>query len=303
MTPSHAISRRSFVGGTVAACSAAALSTAHAAAAHAALADDSLSFPLVDYHVHLDSSSLDQVLPLSRQRGVRFGIVEHAGTRENKYPVVLSTDEQLAAYIKRLDGKGVYKGVQAEWTDWMTCFSADVLARLDYILTDAMTFPGKNGRRVKLWEKGADGLVDMSNHDAFMDRFVEWHVEIMSTEPFDILANASWLPEPLAREYDALWTEGRVRKVVDAAVTYGVAIEISSSYKLPRLAFLKQAQAAGVKFSFGSNGRYPNMGKLDYSIAMARALGLRAADMFTPGADGRKAVQRRNRHRQVGSRR
>ena len=50
-------------------------------------------------------------------------------------------------------GKGVYKGVQAEWTDWMTCFSPEVLAQLDYVLTDAMTFPGKDGQRVKLWEK------------------------------------------------------------------------------------------------------------------------------------------------------
>ena len=82
-----------------------------------------LDFPLVDLHAHLDNSSIDQVLPLGRERHVRFGIVEHAGTRENKYPMVLSTDEELLAYLKMLDGKGVYKGVQAEWTDWMTCFS------------------------------------------------------------------------------------------------------------------------------------------------------------------------------------
>jgi histidinol phosphatase-like PHP family hydrolase len=156
-----------------------------------------------------------------------------------------------------------------------------------------MTFPGNNGQRVKLWDKGVEKLVDMSNHDAFMDRFVDWHVEIMSTEPFDILANTSWLPDPLVGEYDRLWTERRIQKVLDAAVKYGVAIEISASYKLPKLTFLKQAKAAGVKFSFGSNGRYPNMGKLDYTIAMAQELGLKSSDMFTPGADGQKAVQRR----------
>jgi hypothetical protein len=72
-----------------------------------------------------------------------------------------------------------------------------------------------------------------------------------------------------------------------------VALEISSSYKLPKLEFLKQAKAAGVKFSFGSNGRYPRMGLLDYSVAMARELGLKPADMFTPAPEGQKAVQRR----------
>jgi histidinol phosphatase-like PHP family hydrolase len=192
-----------------------------------------------------------------------------------------------------LDGHGVYKGVQAEWTDWINCFSPEVLAQLDYVLTDAMTFPGRNGQRVKLWEQTAADQVDMRNHEHFMDRFVDWHVQIMSTEPFDILANASWLPDALMNEYEMLWTERRVQKVVDAALKFGVAIEISASYKLPHLAYLKQAKSAGVKFSFGSNGRYPNMGKLDYSIAMAKVLGLKASDVFVPGDTSTRAVVRR----------
>jgi len=70
--------------------------------------------------------------------------------RKTSTPVVLSTDDELKAYLKMLDGKGVYKGLQAEWTDWMTCFSPELLAQLDYVLTDAMTFPGRDGQRVKL---------------------------------------------------------------------------------------------------------------------------------------------------------
>ena len=282
MMTTRPLSRREFVGASLAACSVGALSRAAAAASENLPRGQELDFPLVDLHAHLDNSSIDQVLPLAGERHVRFGIVEHAGTKENKYPKVLSTDEELIGYLEMLEGKGVYKGVQAEWTDWMHCFSPKVLARLDYVLTDAMTFPGKYGQRVKLWEKSAEDEVDMRNHEAFMDRFVDWHVQILSTEPFQILANASWLPDSLMPEYDSLWTERRIRKVLDAALKYQVAIEISASYKLPRLAFLKQAKAAGVKFSFGSNGRYPNMGKLDYSIAMARAIGLTAHDMFTP---------------------
>jgi histidinol phosphatase-like PHP family hydrolase len=290
----HAISRRSFFQGTIAVSAVSSLSSTLVPASGAAAGSDPLDFPLVDLHVHLDNSSIEKVLPLAEERHVRFGIVEHAGTRENKYPVVLSTDEELSRFIKMLDGKGVYMGVQAEWTDWMSCFSPETLGRLDYVLTDAMTFPGKDGQRVKLWEKSAESAVDMSNHSAFMDRFVDWHLEIMATEPFDILANASWLPDALMPGHDVLWTERRVQKILDAALKYGIAIEISSSYKLPRLAFLKQARAAGLKFSFGSNGRYPNMGKLDYSIAMAQALGLRSTDMFLPGS-GPKAVERRKR--------
>ncbi len=247
----------------------------------------------MDLHVHLDNSTLGQVLELSRERGVKFGIVEHAGTRENHYPTVLSNDAELGRYLAMLDGKPVFKGIQAEWTDWMGCFSRETLAQLDYVLTDAMTFPGRDGQRVKLWEPDAARRVDMADQQAFMDRFVNWHVEIMAREPFDILANVSWLPAGLAEDWEAYWTPPRMKRVIDAAVKHGVALEISSSYKLPKAPFLTMAKAAGVKFTFGSNGRYPKMGQLDYSVLMARQLELKASDLFTPAPDGQKAVQRR----------
>lgn len=248
-----------------------------------------LGFPLVDFHVHLDNSTIDKVLELSSERarisdrntgGVKFGIVEHAGTKENKYPVVLSNDEELSAYLKMLEGKPVYKGVQAEYNDWMGCFSKGVLDQLDFVLTDTMTFPGKDGRRMKLWEKDSD----IGEPKDFMDRYVDWHLDILSCGRVDILANVSWLPAPLSADYDAWWTEPRMRKVIDAALKKNIAIEISSSFKLPKMPFLRMAKDAGIKFSFGSNGRYPNMGKLDHSILMAKELGLKSSDMFDPAA-------------------
>ncbi len=250
-------------------------------------------FRWTDFHVHLDNSTIDKALELSRQRGVKFGIVEHAGTKENKYPRVLSSDAELKDYLAMLEGKPVFKGVQAEWIDWMTCFSPEALGQLDYVLTDAMTFPDRDGRRVKLWEADAAQRVDMRDKEAFMDRFVDWHVQVMAKEPFDILANTTWLPAGLAEEWETYWTPPRCRKVIDAALKYGVALEISSSYKLPKLPFLKLAKAAGAKFSFGSNGRYPNMGKLEYCLLMSKELDLKPSDMFAPAPDGLKAVQRR----------
>jgi histidinol phosphatase-like PHP family hydrolase len=285
----NVISRRRFIANSAAVCAFSAGGARLRAGAADAGAAAELDLPLVDFHVHLDNSTIDEVLELSKERGVKFGIVEHAGDKENKYPVVLSNDDELRRHLALLEGKPVYKGVQAEWNNWMGCFSPGVLAQLDYVLTDAMTFPGKDGRRQKLWEAG----YQITDKQAFMDRFVEWHVEILAKEPVDVLANVSWLPGPLAGEYDLFWTPERMKKVVDAAVKYQVAIEISSSFRLPKGAFLKLAKAAGVKFCFGSNGRYPNMGKLEYSLQMAKELGLKRADMFTPAPDGQKAVQRR----------
>ena len=274
------LSRRDFLARS------AVVASAYAAATHAAEAP---SLPLVDLHVHLDNSTIDDVVRLGEERKVKFGIVEHAGTKENQYPVVLSNDAELEGYLAMLEGKPVYKGIQAEWIDWMDCFSRDVLARLDYVLTDMMTWPGNDGQRQKMWEPG----LDIGNPATFMDRYVDFYVENIEQMPIDILANVSWLPAPFAADYDALWTEARVGRVVDAAVQYGIAIEISSGFELPKRAWLEQAKAAGVKFSFGSNGRYPKMGLLDYSLNMAREIGLTQADLFTPAPEGQKAVQRR----------
>ena len=285
------VSRRTFITRTTAAACAASLSPLALPAAEES-AGAGFDFPLVDYHVHLDNSTIDKVLELSRERGIKFGIVEHAGTKENQYPVVLSNDDALTDYLKMLEGKPVFKGVQAEWSDWMNCFSPQVLAQLDYTLTDAMTSAGKDGQRVKLWDKDVETRVDMADKQKWMDRFVDWHVEIISKQPIDIFANTSWLPASMAGDYELYWTPERVKKVVAAAVEHRVALEISSGMKLPKLSFLQTAKAVGAKFSFGSNGRYPNMGKLEYSLEMGRALKLTKADMFTPAPEGQKAVQR-----------
>jgi len=243
--------------------------------------------PRIDLHVHLDNSTPDAVLGTSRERNVKFGIVEHAGTKENVYPTVLSNDEELIAYLGKLEGLPVFNGVQAEWLDWTGCFSKSVLDRLDFVLTDAMTMPGKDGRRRKLWEADAAELGDA---ESFMDRYVDWHIQVLETGPINILANVSWLPEVFKSDYDKLWTESRVRKVVEAAVKRDTAIEISGGMKLPKLPFLQIAKSAGAKFSFGTNGRYPNMGKIEYSLETAQALGLTSADIFVPTAKGPRAA-------------
>ena len=268
-------SRRDFLKRTAATC--AALSFAPLAWTEEG-GGDKLDFPLVDWHVHLDNSTLAKALALPQARTVKFGIVEHAGTKENQYPVVLSNDEELRAYLRQLDGQPVFKGIQAEWIDWMNCFTAALLAELDFVLSDAMTMPGPDGKRMKMWTK--DAVIGEAQH--FMDRYVEWHVEVLTKTPLNILANTTWLPQSLMPDYDRLWTEARMTKVIECAVKRGVALEISSCYDIPRLPFLKLAKNAGAKFSLGSNGRYPKMGLIEHSVRMAKELGLKRGDMFVP---------------------
>lgn len=245
-------------------------------------------YPLVDYHVHLDDVvTLEKALQLSKERGVKFGIVEHAGTKENKYPGLLSTDEDLKRYIDMLEGKPVLKGIQAEGLDWMNCFSKALVAQLDYVLSDALTFPEKNGKRVELWHLG----VKVDDKQDFMERYTDFNVQVIALEPLDIIANPTFLPECIAREYDTLWTPKRMKKIIDAGVKHNVAIEINSRYRLPSLIFLKMAKDAGAKFSFGSNIHGLDVGKLDYCLEAAKELELKRKDIFTPAPRGRKPIE------------
>ena len=267
--------RRQFLGGA-----AAALASSSPAVA--------LDFPIVDYHVHLNAMTLEQVAATSKERGIKYGVAEHAGTKENDYPVVLSNDADLQAWIARLDPFPVYKGVQAEWIDWMPCFSRDVFARLDYVLSDAMTVRDAAGKHVKAFGRDYDPGNDP---EAFMQWYVDWMVEICEREPLDIFAHPTWLPRKFNAAFDKLWTPGRMKKFIDALKRTGTACEIDCGMKLPSLAFLKMAKEEGVKFSFGSNSGGRTVTDIGYSVEMAQALGLAAKDMFVPAPRGRKPIQ------------
>ncbi|MFN0169501.1 MAG: hypothetical protein ACKV22_24025 [Bryobacteraceae bacterium] len=260
------------------------------AAASSSLAAAAEPFPVVDFHAHIeDPAEIDQAVKQSSARGVKLGILWHAGKKEYDYPFMLSDDAALGRFFALIGDRPVFKGIQAEGPDWMTCFSKSMIARLDYVLTDAVTFRERDGRMVKLWTKG----VDVGDPQDFMDRYIDWHVETISREPIDIMANLGFLPEYLMPRFDALWTEKRSRKVIDAAAKSGVAIEINSRYNLPKRSFLEMAKAAGVRFSFGSNAHGLATGNLEYSLATARELNLEKRHLFTPAPKGKKPIERR----------
>jgi histidinol phosphatase-like PHP family hydrolase len=127
-----------------------------------------------------------------------------------------------------------------------------------------------------------------------MDRYVDFHVEVMAKEPIDILANPTFLPGMLQPDFDKLWTERRMRTVIEAAKKYGVAIEVNSRYQVPRLAFLQMAKSAGLKFSFGSNMHTADgIGNIGYCVDMYRKVGLTRGQFFRPAPPGKKPIQTR----------
>jgi hypothetical protein len=240
--------------------------------------------PLIDYHVHLKGGlTLEQALEKSRQAGITYGIAENCGLG---FPV--TNDELLKQSFDRLEGRPVFKAMQAEGREWVDMFSPEVVARFDYVFSDALTFRDKQGRRTRLWMPNE---VHIDDEQEFMDMYVDKIVTILENEPIDIFVNPTFLPEVIAEKYDELWTPQRMQKVIQAAVSNGVAIEINARYRIPSVKFIKLAKQAGAKFSFGTNNGDRELGHLEYSLDVAEQCGLTKDDMFFPKPYGKKPVQ------------
>ncbi|MCU0245814.1 MAG: hypothetical protein MUC42_04530 [Bryobacter sp.] len=245
--------------------------------------------PAADYHVHLDKVfTLDKALARSRELNTKFGIVEHAGKALYTYAVMLSDDALLTKYIEMLRPHPVYKGVQAEGWDWMECFTPGVVAKLDYVLTDALTMPKPGGGFIKIWTK--DCVI--TDEQKWMDEYVAHHVRILNEQPIDILANVTFLPDAILPHYDRLWTKERMERIIEPAAKHRVALEINSRYQLPRRPFLEMAKKARARFSIGSNIHGLKAGDVAWSLETARSLGLTDRDVFSPARDGEKPCQK-----------
>jgi hypothetical protein len=244
------------------------------------------NIPVVDYHTHLKGGlTLDQALANSRRVGIGYGIAINCGL---SFPV--HDDASIRDYLQSMQGQPCFVAMQAEGREWRTLVAPESVARFDYVFTDAMTFSDDNGKRMRIWIPEEIGVI--TDKQAFMEMLVK-RIEGVMREPIDIYANATYIPDQIAPEYDALWTPQRMQRVIDAALRNNVAIEINNRRRIPSPTFLKMAKAAGCKFSFGTNNAEAELGRLEYPIQMVKECGLIWQDIFVPKPDGQKPIQLR----------
>jgi histidinol phosphatase-like PHP family hydrolase len=106
------------------------------------------------------------------------------------------------------------------------------------------------------------------------------------TEKINIMAATTFLPISLRGEYDQLWSDKRMQILIEAAIKHQVALEITQYYQQPQPRFIRMAKAAGVKFTFGTNGRTEQeVGVMPYCTNIARECGLVEADFWHPRRD------------------
>lgn len=253
------------------------------------LGAQAVGFPLADYHTHLkEGLQLADILRRDRELGIKSGVAVNGGL---SFPI--NTDAGLESFLREMQGQPVFVAFQAEGREWVRLFSRPTLQRFDYIFTDAMTWSDDKGNRMRLWiDREVPPIADAQK---FMNMLVDRTVQIISEEPIDLYVNPTFLPNQISARYDELWTPQRMDRVIGALRDHGVGLEINNRYMIPSAAFIRKARAAGVKLACGTNNSGPHdLGRLEYCISMIRQVGLAAADMWTPPAEGFKAIQRRS---------
>ncbi|MBS1872686.1 MAG: DUF1080 domain-containing protein [Acidobacteria bacterium] len=246
------------------------------------------NYPVVDYHAHLkEGLTLEEVLRRSRATGIYYGIAVNCG---KGFPV---QDEASARkFADSLRGMPVFCAMQAEGREWTEMFSRAAVGVFDYVFTDSMTWTDNHGRRMRTWIPAEVGTI--ADPQEFMDTLVARAVGILEHEPIDIYVNPTYVPDQLAKDYDKLWTDERIRKVVMAAKKSEVAIELNDRYKLPGLRVVQMAKEEGVKFTFGTNNAGPaDLRRCEYGLEMVKAAKLRWQDFFVPRDKGDRAVDRK----------
>jgi len=238
--------------------------------------------PNMDLHVHLNyaAQSLDNAATvayekasaLSKKMGVTFGIAE-----EFDNDSIRINDSLLLDRIALAKKNSFYLGLQVSRRNWPDLYSKEILNQVDYILADAMIFPNKDGKTLYIWVPG----MPLGESREFMDLYVAHNLRILS-EPITIWVNPTYLPDTFMSKYDELWTDDRMKSLIDAAVKNNVAIEINSRYKIPNAKFIKMARDAGAHFTFGTNQHGKGIGEINWSINMAKDCGLSKKDFYIP---------------------
>lgn len=190
----------------------------------------------------------------------------------------LKNDTDLKNYIDNLRRYPVHIGLQPFNLGWSKNYSPELLAQVDYILMDPQRVPMGNGETLSIWE--FDTYVE--DTEEFMKRYMAYTMEVLTNEPITIFGWPLFLPVCIARDYYTLWTQERMQQIITAARKRNIAIEINDMAHTPHEEFILMAKEQGLKFTFGSDARNQNAGRLAYCKAIAKKCNLTKEDFFVP---------------------
>lgn len=230
-------------------------------------------FPLVDLHVHLTREfPIERMVKIAEERNTTFGILEHPASW------AIKDDTDLRRYVEGLRPYPVYVGLQPMEPGWDKGFSEEALSLLDYVLMDPQSIPLAGGGYQRIWEL----QTYVEDTEEFMARYMAHCLNVLEKEPIQIFGWPLFLPVCIARDYYSLWTQERMQAIVSAAKARTIALEINDMSHTPDERFIRMAREQGLKFTFGSDARNADAGRLAYCRSVARKCGLTKADFYVP---------------------
>ncbi len=243
---------------------------------------------ITDWHIHIRGGMTpEDAAARETDSGIRSSAMENHGREweifdNNK----LRSFAEKTGKIK-INGRKMPVGIQVNDRDWFKQIDELTRAQFDYILADTMIM-GKlpNGRDNRLWQ-----VKEIADADKWMEEYMNHNMRILD-EPIDILANPTYLPAPVADDYDRLWTEERMRKIISKAVEKGIALEIQAESPFPKAKFLILAKEMGAKFSFGTNNFDAKPKDLSRWLEAIKLMDLKADDIWTPKCKIRNPVRK-----------
>jgi hypothetical protein len=234
------------------------------------------NIPVIDFHIHLRGEmTVEKAIARQAVTGVNVGVLRNIGAG---WPI--ETDQQLREFLDSVAGKPVFVGLQVNDRGWMTKHSKALLDRLDFILADTMIMPmpSDQSEPIKLWISDS---YEIDDPEAWMERYMRHNLRVLA-EPVTILANPTYLPPPVEHLYDQLWTDDRMRTLVEAAIENHVALEINARSGLPRDRFIRMAKQMGAKFSFGTNNFDDKPIDMTRCFEAINLYGLNESNMYVP---------------------
>lgn len=242
----------------------------------------------VDCHAHTVFSDgaltvaelVDHVAAL----GVRPSVSDHI-SRDVSRSITSIAD--VKAYLDVLDQLDVLRGGEFCWHDalWRQ-LPTELVQRFTHRIGSLHAVRLSDGSLIHAFSRH---LPPGLNAQQYMDAHLA-SLELLAAEmPVDILAHPTLVALPFRGDHvDALWTDARESRLVEALFSANIAFEISARY-VPHERLVRKAVDRGVRISLGSDGHtLEQVGNIVTPLELARSLGVSDDDLYDPLRHGSK---------------
>jgi len=201
----------------------------------------------------------EEVFSIAEAKGYQAGISDHCG--EGSFQI--NRDIQFKQYLNELDKWPVLRSVELDLGTEIA-ISARLLQECDYLIGGIHSLGELN------FFDNAAGLPDAEKIIGQMLDLIERKSQQFE---FHILAHPGLLPVALRSHKEKILGKEWSQRLVELALKYDFALEISSRWELPSIDTIKVALNAGAMFSLGSDGHCQDSTcNLKYSLAVVDQL-------------------------------